>query len=184
MTQKNITIGCKIPKDYFITSGIGESDISIHAGSFHLALKNAGIKQSNIMQYSSILPKIANEIKTPEKLTHGQVIETIMACESSIKGKIATAGIIIGTLYNKETNEKFGGLVCEYSGNLEQKKAEQNLENSLEEIFLNGFSKKFNLKEIRTITKSLTPKKQHGTALVALCFTTYEVPIITFSQQH
>jgi hypothetical protein len=34
---------CRIPKDYFETSGKGESDIAVHAGSYHLALKEAGI---------------------------------------------------------------------------------------------------------------------------------------------
>ena len=33
----------RIPKDFFITSGIGESDLAIHAGSYHLALREAGI---------------------------------------------------------------------------------------------------------------------------------------------
>ena len=36
-----ILVGNRIPKDYFVTSGIGESDITVHAGSYHLALKSA-----------------------------------------------------------------------------------------------------------------------------------------------
>ena len=57
-----LVIGTRIPKDYFVTSGAGESDITIHAGSYHLALKDAGIERCNIMTYSSILPSIANRI--------------------------------------------------------------------------------------------------------------------------
>ena len=58
-----IIIGNRIPKDYYITKGKGESDIAIHAGSFHHALKDAGIEMCNIISYSSILPGIAKEIK-------------------------------------------------------------------------------------------------------------------------
>ena len=61
--MKHILIGNRIPKDYFITKGIGESDITTHAGSFHLALKEAGIETANIVTYSSIMPSIA--IKKP-----------------------------------------------------------------------------------------------------------------------
>ena len=41
--SKQIVLGCRIPKDYFITSGIGESDVGIHAGSYDDALKAARV---------------------------------------------------------------------------------------------------------------------------------------------
>ena len=78
-----ILIGCRVPKDFFITKGAGESDITIHAGSYHLALKDANIEMCNIMTYSSILPRIATEIDQPGKLLHGSVMETIMAVSNS-----------------------------------------------------------------------------------------------------
>ena len=56
-----ILIGNRIPKDFFITKGKGESDITVHAGSYHLALKDANIEMCNIMTYSSILPKIGSK---------------------------------------------------------------------------------------------------------------------------
>ena len=112
----NLLIGCRIPKDFFITGGTGESNITIHAGSYHLALKKAGIEMCNIMTYSSILPSIANKIKKPNKLVHGSVMETIMAVSNAEKGKRATVGIIFGWLFDKKTGEKYGGLVCEYNG--------------------------------------------------------------------
>ena len=56
-------VGNRIPKDFFVTTGTGESDLTIHAGSYHLALKNAGIEMCNIMTYSSILPNIATLVK-------------------------------------------------------------------------------------------------------------------------
>ena len=176
---KYLLIGNRIPKNFFLTSGIGESDITIHAGSYHLALKDAGIERCNIIVYSSILPSIATEIQKPikDELVHGSVMETIMACADAVQSERVTAGLIIGWLYNKETNQKFGGLVCEYHGNEEEEKAAQTLWMSLNELYTHGFSEKFDLSEIRVITKSFIPKKNFGTALVALCFTGYAYPI-------
>jgi arginine decarboxylase len=180
--QKSLLIGNRIPKDFFLTSGIGESDITVHAGSYHLALRDAGIERCNIVTYSSILPSIATEIPKPstDKLVHGSVMETIMACANSSQGERATAGLIIGWLYNKETNEKFGGLVCEYHGNDSEEEAVQKLQMSLNELYTNGFSERFNLSEIKILTKSFVPRKKFGTALVALCFVDYAYPVLGF----
>lgn len=181
LTKKDsdsMVIGCRIPKDYFVTKGKGESDITIHAGSYHLALKDAGIEVCNIMRYSSILPGIAQQIEKPEKFTHGQVMETIMATCHSKKGKLCTAGIINGWLFNKKTNEKYGGLVCEHYGEITREEIERRLSASLEELYTNGFSKDYELKDINMFIESFKPKKKHGTALVAMCFTNYVVPIV------
>ena len=43
--------GNRIPRDYFVTSGVGESDITVHAGSYHLALRAAGIEMANQLVY-------------------------------------------------------------------------------------------------------------------------------------
>jgi len=176
--QKRILIGMRVPRDYFKTTGVGESDIQIHAGSYHLALKEAGIERFNVMSYSSILPGIAREIPRPERLEHGAVMETITAVASTTKGKRAAAGIIYGWLYDKNTGQRYGGLVCEYNGNLGEKEVGKSLRMSLDELYFNGFSDKFELKDINLTTKSIVPKKKYGTALVALCFVNYEVPIL------
>jgi len=175
---KKILIGNRIPKDFFITKGRGESDITIHAGSYHLALKDAKIEMCNIMQYSSILPGIARKIPRPKKLVHGSVMETISAVANSTKGIRATAGIIYGWLYDKITGEKFGGLVCEYNGNLSPTQSKEQLQASLQELYTNGYSDKYDLKSINLIIESFIPKKKFGTALVALCFVNYIYPII------
>ena len=176
-SSNNILIGCRIPKDFFITKGVGESEITTHAGSYHLALKEAGIEMCNIMTYSSILPKIANETRKPKVMVHGAVMETIMAVSNCKKGERATAGIIFGWLYDKKTNEKYGGLVCEYNGDLTKNEAGKQLNESLKELYSNGFSEKYELKDKKLILKSFIPKKKFGTALVSLCFTNYLVPI-------
>lgn len=168
----------RIPKDFFVTSGIGESDITVHAGSYHLALKDAGIEPFNIMVYSSTLPAIANKIEKPKNLIHGCVMETIMACANSKKGKRATAGMIMGWLHDKATGKKAGGFVCEYNGSLPEQKAIHQLRSSLNELYTNGYQDKYDLKNIELLTKSFVPNKKYGTAIVALCFTSHIFPIL------
>jgi arginine decarboxylase len=173
-----ILIGNRIPRDYFVTKGTGQSDIAVHAGSYHLALKSAGVEMCNIMTYSSILPKIANKIAKPTCIEHGAVMETIMSSYTSGKGKRATAGIIYAWLFDKKTNEKFGGLVCEHFGSYEVDEIIEKLKGSLHELYQNGFSDKYRLGEAETLTESFIPVKTYGTALVALCFVNYLYPII------
>ncbi len=176
-----LLIGNRIPRDYFIATGRGESDITIHAGSYHLALRQAGIEMCNIMTYSSILPAIAKEIKRPEKLTHGSVMETIMAAASVVKGETATAGISYGWLHHRESDEKYGGLVCEYNGNKSKSEVEVQLQESINELYTNGYSEMYTLKNITTIIDSFTPQKKYGTAIVALCFVNYLFPQFAYS---
>jgi arginine decarboxylase len=173
-----VVIGNRIPKDYFLTKGKGESDITIHAGSYHLALKEAGIEMCNQISYSSILPGIAREVKRPKVLVHGSVMENITASANAEKGQRATAGIIFGWLYDKKTKEKFGGLVCEYHGSENLKTVKESLTASLQELYVNGFDDKYDLKGIKLTTESFVPTKNYGTALVAICFLNYVCPII------
>ncbi|MBI4141535.1 pyruvoyl-dependent arginine decarboxylase [Candidatus Woesearchaeota archaeon] len=184
--ERMLLVGNRIPQTFFVTSGIGESDITVHAGSYHLALKEAGIERCNIIVYSSILPGIANEIKKPnnfpDNLVHGAVMETIMAAANSDYGKRATAGIIFGWLFDKQTGEKYGGLVCEYNGDLSESEAKKSLRMSLQELYTNGYSEKFILKEDRVIIRSFVPKKKFGTSIVALCFTDYLYPVLQIAK--
>lgn len=175
---RNITFSNRIPRDYFITKGKGESDITIHAGSFHHALQNAGIEMCNIITYSSILPGVAKEIKKVNNLVHGSVMETIMAVANSTSGNCATAGITYGWLYSRKDKSKFGGLVCEYNGEKTDREARYQLRSSLQELYENGYSKNYELKNIKTITESFIPQKSYGTALVALCFVNYIFPVL------
>ncbi len=169
-------IGNRIPKDYFITSGVGESGITVHAGSYHLALREAGIEMCNIMVYSSIMPKIAKEVPKPKTLVHGSVMETITASATSKKGQRATASIIFGWLYDKKSGERYGGLVCEYNGHDSAEFAEKSLKQSINELYVNGYNEKYDLRDYRVTTRSFVPKKKFGTALVSICFLNYVYP--------
>ena len=177
---KGLIVGNRVPKDYFVTKGKGESDITIHAGSYHLALKDAGIEMANIMTYSSILPGIANEIPRPAHITHGAVMETITATGNCRKGERVSAGIIWGWLHDRMTGQKYGGLVCEHYGDYSGEAIEKLLRRSLEELYVNGFEERFEFGEIKVVTETCAPVKEYGTALVALCFTDYYYPVLEY----
>ena len=178
MKSKTIITGNRIPQDYFVTRGTGESDITIHAGSYHLALKKCGIEMCNIITYSSIMPGGARETKKPDAFVHGSVMESIMAVSHAKKGERATAGIIYGWLHDKITNKRLGGLVCEHNGNYTEREIEEKLYASLHELYINGFDQEFDLKNTTMLKESFVPTKNFGTAMVAICFTSYIYPII------
>jgi arginine decarboxylase len=175
--RNKILLGNRIPRDFFVTSGKGESDITVHAGSYHLALRAAGIERFNIITYSSILPPIATRVEQPQQV-HGAVLESIMACANSKKGERATAAIIFGWLFNKTTGEKYGGIVCEYNGHDPARDAESSLRKSIMELYENGFSEDNELRDIEIHSESFVPKKKFGTALVSICFVNHEYPVL------
>ncbi len=177
LSPKGFLMGNRIPKDYFITTGTGESDIAIHAGSYHLALRKAGIEMSNIITYSSILPGIATEIEKPSSIMHGEVMESIMADASGTKGERVSAGISFGWLTDRRSGQRYGGLVCEHNGNYPEEELVRKLHASIHELYYNGFEEDFTLEDIRTIKQTFVPRKTYGTALVALCFTSYFYPV-------
>ncbi len=173
--KKGLIIGNRIPKDFFITKGTGESDIAIHAGSYHLALKEAGIDKANIISYSSILPPIATRKEMPKEIYHGEVMETIMSVGNGHESERLSAGIIIGWLYEKD--KIYGGLVCENYGNYPLDELEWRLNASINEIHENGYQH-LALKDIEIHTESFIPQKRFGSVIVALCFTNYYYPVI------
>lgn len=175
--QHIIITGMRVPKDFFVTTGTGQSDIAIHAGSYHLALKQAGIEMCNIMTYSSILPAIAHEIERPPSLMHGAVMETILAQADAVKGGEATAGIIYAWLHERKTGKKYGGLVCEYHGDHSPEQVSRQLSDMLMELYSNGFSQEFKIQRPHRIIATVKPEKNYGTAVAALCFVNYVFPI-------
>ena len=182
LKEQGFYTGNRIPVHYFETSGVGESDISIHAGSYHLALKAANIEMCNIITYSSILPGIASRINKPRVLQHGSVLESIISVCNAGKGELATAGIICAWLFNRQDGSKYGGLVCEHEGNYDLNELDRRLKGSLEELYISGFEQDYILGEPRILSESFIPRKNYGTALTALCFTSYYHPVITLQE--
>ncbi len=174
---EHILAGNRIPGDYFIARGTGESDLSVHAGSFHLALHDAGISMKNLMVYTSVLPATAREVPPPEHMTMGAVMECIMAVAHGKKGERVTAGLITGWLHEPEGDQRVCGLVAELGGNYAVGEMESLLKESLHELHTHGYQH-YKMGETRIITESFVPGKKHGTALTALCFVNYRHPLI------
>lgn len=184
--MKKQLVGNRVPRDFFVTTGCGESDITIHAGSYHLALRACGVEMANIMKYSSILPKSARRVQPPEpgSIVHGEVMECIEASASCTYGEVATAGIIFGWLYSgKDEGDRYGGLVCEYNGSLSEEQARGHLKEMINELHTNGYEHLY-LRDIEVHTASVTPEKMYGTALVMLCFQNYEIPLLEETNDH
>jgi len=163
----------RIPYEYFITSGVGSSDLEVHAGSYHVALYDAKICDYNIQTYSSVLPEIAKEIDiTKANMTFGSELYTIMSCVHGTKGEYISCGVIIGDLV--KDYEKIGSLVCEVSGQYDK---DLFLVPRLHDV-INDLHQKtyqtYNLSNIRYYTKSYVPEQKYGTCLVALCFTSFK----------
>jgi arginine decarboxylase len=172
-----LLLGNRVPHEFFITKGSGESDITIHAGSFHLALCNAGIGMKNIVTYSSVLPAEAKQINMPGDLKQGDVMEVILAAGHCRKGERITAGMAMAWLFEPGSDKKFGGLVCELSGNYPVEEIEEKLRESMGEIYRHGYAA-YKLGDLQLVTETFVPHKQFGTALVALCFTSYLYPVL------
>lgn len=180
--MRRAIVGCRVPRAFFVTSGVGESDITVHAGSYHLALRDAGIEMCNIMAYSSILPAVAREYPRDDHApVHGAVLETITAVATAEYGSTATAGLIWGWLLTPE-GARAGGLVAEYSGSLAAEAATAHLNEMLNELHVNGYEH-YRLVDRRVVTRSVAPIKMYGTALVALCFTEYEWPMLAVEEE-
>jgi arginine decarboxylase len=68
-------------------------------------------------------------------------------------------------------------LVCELSGNYPVEEIEEKLNEIMQEIYQNGYEK-YKLGDLKLVTETFVPHKQHGTALVALCFNSYIFPVL------
>ena len=113
--------GPRIPTDYFMTTGVGQSDNGIPPApyetfSYDIALKEAGIQDFNVVFYTSVIPKEAREIPFKEAsrfFHHGSVLETIMARAGGHKGDTVAAGI--GRIWAKDKQgNSVGGFAAEY----------------------------------------------------------------------
>lgn len=164
----------RVPRDFFVTSGVGQSELTVHAGSYHFALLEAGIHSANIMTYSSILPATAREVMPrPYEIVHGEVMECIMASQSARYGETATAGVTWGWMHDSDGQRK-GGLVCEYSGSMPEDAATEHLGFMLKELHVGSYPA-WEMGEVRTVVRSIVPQQMFGTALVGLCFVNYDI---------
>jgi arginine decarboxylase len=180
VTSDHLILGNRIPYEYFITWGTGESDVSIHAGAYDDALKAANIENCNIIKYSSVMPPEARLAPMPDKMRHGCVLETILSEMSGNQGEILTAGLITWKIKRKDTGELVGGFVAEYNGHAAEATARQNLEAAMEGMNdRRGYARdRFETFDIHLEIKSFAPRKQFGTVMVVIGFTSYIYPVL------
>jgi arginine decarboxylase len=127
-------ISNRLPYEYFVTTGRGQSDagskgLPFETGSYDAALNDAGIENANIMVYSSVIPTEAKEISKEEglgRIKWGQVIESIKAEANGKHGQRITAAVMITAVHDPR-GKYLGGFACEYSGSGERKDAEASL---------------------------------------------------------
>lgn len=171
-------VGNLIPHTFFATKGSGESDLELHAGSYHMALYDAGISDFNIMVYSSVLPATAHlasmdEIDLPP---FGSEMKTIMSVSHGQQDEFVSAGIVYAWMYKDEDfNEKVGGLVCEVSGRYRIEELEARLIRVITDLHEKTYSQYY-LGEMNFVSEGITIQKRYGTALAALCFVDFKQP--------
>lgn len=196
-----VIIDNRIPYEYFVTNGSGESNygsegLPYETGSYDEALTNAGIQNTNIVEYTSIIPPIAKEISREEgiqRIRWGEVMECIKAETNGEKGKYISAAVMTTTVYSPN-GEYLGGFACEYSGSGTRKEAEKSLEGSIEGIVeRRNFGKvvgKVSLYKNNITDKGYTifpgkifvydglhVKKRHGTVIACICFVSYKINV-------
>ena len=200
--MRNLILGNRVPYEYFIVNGVGESDagsdgLPYETGSYDEALTKAGIQNANIVEYTSVIPTEAKQISKEEglkRLQWGEVLECIKAQANGEKGSFISSAVMTTTVH--DPNGKYlGGFACEYSGKGNRQQAEKSLEDSITGIIErrnfgkipggaklytdNKTDKGFSLHPGKIfVYDSLKVKKHHGTVLTCICFVSYRFPLL------
>ena len=199
----NLVLGNRVPYEYFLTKGKGESDagsegLPYETGSYDAALNDAGIENTNVIEYTSVIPVGAKEITRAEglkRLNWGEVLECIKAQANGKRGEFISAAIMTTTIIDPK-GKYLGGFACEYSGNGSKRDAEESLILSIA-----GMIKRRGYGNIKGPTKiykdnktdtgyiihtgkifnydSLKVTKEHGSVFTAICFVSYRFPYLT-----
>ena len=196
-------LGNRVPYDYFITSGKGESNagskgLPYETGSYDAALNDAGIQNTNVIEYTSVMPTESKEISKEEglkRLQWGEVLECIKAQSNGKNGSKISAAIMTTTITNPK-GQFLGGFACEYSGNGSRKDAEISLSSSIAGMIkrrgygnMKGEIKLYADNKTDTgyiihpgkifLYDTLYVKEEHGSVFTAICFVSYRLPVLT-----
>ncbi len=156
---------------YFITKGIGESNLKSNAvlnetTSFDDALVNAGIGNTNLVYYSSIIPTNSIEVSY-QQLKWGEVLECIIARKDGKKGQFISAGLLINHFYNGDVY--LGGIVLEYRGKDNYLSALKKLNLQLKEMIARRKLTNY-IVQSKFIFERTKIKKNFGTVFCSICF--------------
>ena len=198
-----IVLGNRVPYEYFLTKGKGESNagsegLPYETGSYDAALNDAGIENANVIEYTSVIPVGAKEISREEglkRLNWGEVLEVIKAQANGKRGEHISAAVMTTTVIDPKGNY-LGGFACEYSGSGTKKEAEDSLIISIAGMIKRrGFG---NIKgEAKMYKDNITDSgyrihpgkifhyddikvtQEHGSVFTAICFVSHRFPHLT-----
>ena len=195
-----LTLGNRIPYEYFLTKGKGESSagskgLPYETGSYDAALNVAGIENTNVIEYTSVIPIEAKQISKEEglkRLKWGEVLECIKAQSNGRRGSKVSAAVMTTTIEDPK-GKYLGGFACEYSGSGTREDAENSLGQSIAGMIerrgygnIKGETKMY--KDNITDTgykihpgkvfeyEYLDVTEEHGSVLVAICFVSHRYP--------
>ena len=199
-----IILGNRVPYEFFITQGKGESDagskgLPYETGSYDAALFDAGIQNTNVIEYTSVMPTESKEITKEEglkRLQWGEVIECIKAQANGKRGSKISAAVITTSVTDPK-GKYLGGFACEYSGSGTREEVEQSLLQSIVGMIeRRGYgvmkeSGKMQLYKDNITDKGykihpgknfiyeyLDVKMEHGSVFTAICFVSYKFPAL------
>lgn len=183
--------GCRIPCEYIVVTGAGQSSAATGADHFEtsaydIALLDAGIENTNVMMYTSVLPPESKEIPFAEAKArglfhHGMVLETIKAEMDGVQGEYLCTGV--GRCWVRKrrddgTFDLIGGFAAEYEGNSSEAVADKVLRQDLRGIFQRryGNDPSYEMYDVETTTRAFVVDEDYGVCFTALCFLTYLFP--------
>ena len=205
-----IILGNRVPYEYFMTKGKGESDagsegLPYETGSYDAALFEAGIQNANIIEYTSVMPTESKQISKEEglkRLQWGEVLECIKAQSNGKKGSKISAAVMTTSVIDPK-GKYLGGFAVEYSGSGTKQDAEASLAESVTGIIerrgygkLKGGGNLIMYKDNVTDNgykihpgkifeyENLNVTKEHGSVFTAICFVSYKFPTLNLNKSN
>ena len=199
-----IILGNRIPYEYFMTKGKGESDagsegLPYETGSYDAALFDAGIQNANVIEYTSVMPTESKQISKEEglkRLQWGEVLECIKAQSNGKKGSKISAAVMTTSVIDPK-GKYLGGFAVEYAGSGTKQDAEASLAESVTGIIeRRGYGKLKGGGNLQMYKDNITDNgykihpgkifeyenldvtKQHGSVFTAICFVSYKFPTL------
>jgi len=194
---KSVVFGSRIPIEYFVTKGVGESNEGIppdpyETFSYDLALNQASIEDFNVVPYTSVLAPEAQEVPLDEvkpTFHHGAVLEVIMAKQGGVRNQTVCAGV--GRVWARDAAGKdVGGYAAEYEFAYDKQvsvaagedDATKQLTRSLNhELAIRGFKQ---TRQMKFTVACLPIHKKYGMAIAALGFVKFIFPKVEIDRSH
>ena len=205
-----IILGNRVPYEYFMTKGKGESDagsegLPYETGSYDAALFEAGIQNANIIEYTSVMPTESKQISKEEglkRLQWGEVLECIKAQSNGKKGSKISAAVMTTSVIDPK-GKYLGGFAVEYSGSGTKQDAEASLAESVTGIIeRRGYGKLKGGGNLQMYKDNITDNgykihpgkifeyenlnvtKEHGSVFTAICFVSYKFPTLNLNKSN